>query len=101
MKPRKLVGVQQAVSRVDAGRRRRRRRLWFDRLLCGLVLLLAAAALLHGLGGRHIGLAGLALWTLIGALWAAGVLLGGPSLRRSREIREAIERASSARARNP
>jgi hypothetical protein len=75
--------------------------LWLDRALCALLALLSLAALIHGLLAGQPGVAGAGVFGLAGALWVAWVLPGAEALRRSRAVREALERASNSRARSP
>ncbi|MBN8752067.1 MULTISPECIES: hypothetical protein [Variovorax] len=67
--------------------------LCLDRVLCVLLALLSAAALIHGLCDARPAFAGAGVFGLAGALQAAMVLLDDDALRRSRAVREALRRA--------
>lgn len=77
------------------------RGLWLDRALCALLALLSVAALFHGLCSRDEGLAGLGGAGLVAASWIGTALFDDSAFRRARAVREAVERASRSRARNP
>ncbi|BEP35725.1 hypothetical protein GmRootV59_26960 [Variovorax sp. V59] len=75
--------------------------LWLDRALCALLALLSVAALFHGFRSQDDGLAGLGIAGLIAAGWIGTALFDQSAFRRSRALREAVEKASRSRERNP
>ena len=75
--------------------------LWLDRALCALLALLSVAALFHGFRSQNDGLAGLGIAGLVAAGWIGTALFDDCAFRRARVVREAVEKASHSRARNP
>jgi len=67
--------------------------LCLDRVLCVLLALLSAAALIYGLCAARPAFAGAGVFGLAGALHVAMVLLDDDALRRSRAVRAALRRA--------
>ena len=75
--------------------------LWLDRALCALLALLSVAALFHGFRSQDDGLAGLGIAGLIAAGWIGTALFDQSAFRRAQALREAVEKASRSRERNP
>lgn len=67
--------------------------LCLDRVLCGLLALLSAAALFYGLCAARAAFAGAGVFGLAGALQVALVLLDDDAFRRSRAVRAALAQA--------
>ena len=63
--------------------------LWLDRVLCALLALLSAAALIYGFATGRTAFAGGGSFGLAGAAWAALALFDREALRRSAALRAA------------